>query len=845
MKKKLLLSYRRAVVTVDRNVKQILRECARRKHCEWSARKGLYLILLLASILLCARSLFRMATDYADLPMTKSSKLWVQSDRWVPSFESLISHYRGVQSGQHINDVQGLYDLAQRRLPELDIGKVQFELLDAYKSHQQDKLDWYEFARKSNHIHIRGSSLSALSYGLGDLYRNDCGIDLLSWASRKETFPQGFSCLHNVKLRKGRFKARVNHRYYLNQVTWSYSMATWGWARWEDELDWMALHGVNLALAHSGQEALWDRVYTKLLSPGTFDREAFFTGSMYLSWQRMGNIQRVGTPMTSELMQAHLKLQHKILWRMGDLGISPILPAFNLYVPQQVAELAVTEQGSSWSGFHHPRYTNLARLHPEDPLASELSARFLDVQLREFEAELARIPTRYYSCDLYNEMEPGMAVGTAFHAVFDPVHRLDPTAIFVVQMWFLAHGGADWPLEKAKEFLDAVPRDRVLYLDLHGEKRPQWKRLAPVLEDARLVWTYLHNFGGNRGLAGEMRHVKESINLAIQVGKVQGLGLAMEGIEQNEIVYHHVLDLAWEHNEVVSVETWVRSWARARYRLGTESTQGQESLMEAWTCAFMTVYSRPKDLVGWGNTKCILSLPPRMHVRHRMFQPTDIGYAPAKFQRCATMLARGALHSLPGSAARGVLHYDLIDFGRQVLCDKALVTTSRIERIFRRGFYHESDHNDMLVLAENLDQILDHMQVLLNSHWMWQNSADSVDPSVAGPGELRDLRELYTRWSEHTMALDSYASRLTGDSAQGIHFPRWRVWIKMVLRDGQPSKAAFDRFQEIEDEYIASGKPPARYSHEPPNTPWSSGYLLSVLQDVSNMESHGKPEQLK
>lgn len=42
--------------------------------------------------------------------------------------------------------------------------------------------------------------------------------------------------------------------------TQSYSFVWWDWARWEQEIDWMALNGINLALAWSGQEAIWQRV---------------------------------------------------------------------------------------------------------------------------------------------------------------------------------------------------------------------------------------------------------------------------------------------------------------------------------------------------------------------------------------------------------------------------------------------------------------------------------------------------------------------------------------------------------------------------------------------------------
>ena len=47
----------------------------------------------------------------------------------------------------------------------------------------------------------------------------------------------------------------VPWHYYQNVVTPSYSMAYWDWPRWEAEIDWMALHGINLPLAFTGQHS--------------------------------------------------------------------------------------------------------------------------------------------------------------------------------------------------------------------------------------------------------------------------------------------------------------------------------------------------------------------------------------------------------------------------------------------------------------------------------------------------------------------------------------------------------------------------------------------------------------
>ena len=45
----------------------------------------------------------------------------------------------------------------------------------------------------------------------------------------------------------------VKFRYYFNVCTVSYSAAVWDWTRWQYEIDLMALNGINLPLAFTGQ----------------------------------------------------------------------------------------------------------------------------------------------------------------------------------------------------------------------------------------------------------------------------------------------------------------------------------------------------------------------------------------------------------------------------------------------------------------------------------------------------------------------------------------------------------------------------------------------------------------
>lgn len=67
-----------------------------------------------------------------------------------------------------------------------------------------------------------------------------------------------------VFLKWSHFFSAYRFRYYQNVCTFSYSAVWWDWPRWQREIDWMALNGINLPLAFTGQEALWQEVCANL-----------------------------------------------------------------------------------------------------------------------------------------------------------------------------------------------------------------------------------------------------------------------------------------------------------------------------------------------------------------------------------------------------------------------------------------------------------------------------------------------------------------------------------------------------------------------------------------------------
>ncbi|KAJ1491508.1 tim-barrel domain-containing protein, partial [Baffinella frigidus] len=98
-------------------------------------------------------------------------------------------------------------------------------------------------------ILLRGSSGVAVASALNWYLRYDAHVDT-SWNT---PFPVSLQSPPPMPKKFTRRRAMVKWGYYENVCTFSYSQAWWQWERWEKEIDWMAMSGINLPLALTGQ----------------------------------------------------------------------------------------------------------------------------------------------------------------------------------------------------------------------------------------------------------------------------------------------------------------------------------------------------------------------------------------------------------------------------------------------------------------------------------------------------------------------------------------------------------------------------------------------------------------
>lgn len=275
--------------------------------------------------------------------------------------------------------------------------------------------DFFELDQKGDKVVIRGNNYVNIATGLNWYLKYYAGIHL-SWNGMTAELPESLPKV-STPVRK---ETNLSLRYDFNYCTYSYTMAFWDWERWEKEIDWMALHGINLPLAVVGQECVWKNMLEKL---GYTKEEInkFIAGPAFLAWWAMNNLEGWGGPNPDSWYTQQEALQKKILKRMREYGIEPVFPGYSGMVPHDANKklgLNVTEP-ALWNGFTRPAF-----LLPTDSRFNEIASLYY----KELEKLFGK--ANYYSMDPFHELEDAGSVDfdAAGKAVLKAMKDVNPKA---------------------------------------------------------------------------------------------------------------------------------------------------------------------------------------------------------------------------------------------------------------------------------------------------------------------------------------------------------------------------------------------------------------------------------
>lgn len=618
--------------------------------------------------------------------------------------------------------------------------------------------DVFELESNGNKIVLRGNNGVAIASAFY-YYLTEYAHCQITWNGTNLKVPQNLPKV-SKKIRK---ETPYEYRYYLNYCTFNYSMSWWDWPRWEKEIDWMALHGINMPLAITGEEYTWYLLY-KEMGFSDDDLKGFFTGPAYFSWFWMGNIDGWAGPLPVEWMKSHFELQKKILARERALGMKPVLPAFTGHVPAAFKKKFPNAKlkATNWTNGFADTYI----LDSEDPLFATIGKKFLEKQT-------AMLGTDHlYSADTFNENEPPSAepefLSKLSARVYDGMSQADPKAIWVMQGWLFYSDRKFWKEAQTEALLKAVPNDKMVLLDLATEIEPVWKRTEGFYGKP-WIWNMLHNFGGNTNLFGRMDVVAAAPAEALKdskSGKMSGIGLTMEGIEQNPVLYELMMAHVWQ-DKPVDLSTWLPKFVFNRYG------QKNKHALKGWEILRKTVYNVPANKYVRDGAESIIQARPTFDSLTRWAR-TTLNYNERDLLPAWDELIKAA----PLCKQSDGFQYDLVDVSRQVMANYALPVQRKLVEAYKKkdlkSFKTQSQY--FIALIDDLDKLLATRKDFLLGPWVNDARKWGTNPEEKALYEM-NAKDLITLWGDAKNPLNEYACRQWSGLLSDFYKPRWTLFF--------------------------------------------------------------------
>lgn len=671
---------------------------------------------------------------------------------------------------------------------------------------QKGENDFFELDQKGNKVVIRGNNYVNIATGLNWYLKYYAGIHL-SWNGMTAQLPESLPKV-STPVRK---ETNLSLRYDFNYCTYSYTMAFWDWNRWEKEIDWMALHGINLPLAVVGQECVWKNMLAKL---GYTKEEInkFIAGPAFLAWWAMNNLEGWGGPNPDSWYTQQEALQKKILKRMREYGIEPVFPGYSGMVPHDANKklgLNVTEP-ALWNGFTRPAF-----LLPTDARFKEIAALYYKEQEKLFGK------ANYYSMDPFHELEDAGSVDfdAAGKAVLHAMKAVNPKATWVIQ---------GWTENPRPEMIKNLNNGDILILDLFSECRPMWGipsiwKREKGYEQHDWLFCMLENFGGNIGLHGRMDQLLNNFYLTKNnplAAHLKGIGLTMEGSENNPVMFELMCELPWRP-EKFTKEEWLKGYIKARY--GTYD----ETVAKAWDILANGIYNCPFGNNQQGTHESIFcGRPSQNNFQASSWSKMENYYDPTTTEDAARLM----LEVADKYKGNNNFEYDLVDIVRQSLSDRGRIvynqTVADFKSFDKKSFAAHSQEFLNILLAQ--DRLLATRSEFRVGRWIEQARNLGTTPEEKDLYEW-NARVQITTWGDRVCANDGglrdYAHKEWNGILKDFYYKRWAAYWQTLqdVLDGKPM---------VELDYYAMEEP-WTLAHNPYPAK-GEGDCITVAKEVFN-----------
>ena len=643
--------------------------------------------------------------------------------------------------------------------------------------HQKsDSLDQYKVSVKGGKVIVKGSSPTALTRGAYDYLKNATN-SIISWSGNHINIPKILPTYENKVV------TPFKYRYYLSTVTHGYTSPYWGWERWEKEIDWMAMHGMNMPLIAGAHEAILLRIFKKI---GLTEEEAldYFSGPAHFPWNRMGNIGSWDGPPPISFFDKQLALAHKMQDRMKELEMHPIVHAFAGFVPKALERIYPAEElrELGWGGFEE----KVQILSPKSALFEKIGKMYI----QEWEKEFGK--GEFYLADSFNEMDvplsdnPEIAkqeLAAYGEVVYKPIKDANPDAVWVMQGWTFPYhrdknGKLFWTPERLQAMMSKIPDDKLLILDMANEYNALfWKidyswKMYDGFFGKQWIYSFIPNMGGKVPLNGVLdfyaRAPKEALDFKDKQNLI-GFGFAPEGIENNEIIYELLSDWGWR-KDPIDLDEWIENYCMARYGGYPENLKRAYDLLRKSALGTFTDHPRFKY----------------------QFRP-GVGQASIHKSKNFEEAVKLFLSSSEALGTSNLYVNDAIELGAQFIGLKIdeLLTNAENEKDEDIKYNSYQEAIDLMMVLDKL--LATHPNHNLEN---WVNLArDFGNTEEEKLYYESNAKRLNTTWGG---GVNEYAARTWSGLVGGYYAQRWQRWL-----DAQKNGIGFDML-EWEENWITT-----------------------------------------
>lgn len=644
-----------------------------------------------------------------------------------------------------------------------------------------DGSDLFVISQKNGRPYVKGNNILAVTTGL-NWYLNHYAHINLAWnnlATDLSVAELPLPATDEIH------RCTADYRYYMNYCTFSYSTAFWTWERWQQEIDWMALHGINMPLQIVGLEVVWRNVLVEL----GFESDEiadFIAGPGFMAWFAMNNLEGWGGTVSAAGVtmdgnpewwyKRQEQLCKQILAGMREFGMRPVLPGYCGMVPNSITGKSVASgwtiiNGGSWAGGYN-------RPDILDPRDVDDYNKMSEIYYRHLKAVMGT--SEFYSMDPFHESAvPSGYESAIYNGVMAAMDNYAMTAEelaalniekpkWIVQYW------QGLPNYKGFSSVKVESPDRFIALDLFSDGNPNWSGSHYAGHD--FIYCNLSNFGGRTGLHGRIAKTMAGYYdaLATKPGQLKGVGATPEGIENNPVLYDMIFELPWISVEPTP-EEWLAEYAYSRYGVKSDAAK------EAWRKLLHSVYKCDVDGQQGTSEPVILARPAWTVNSVSSWSKSAIYWDLQDVLSAAGLLL--SMTDIPETSKENY-GYDVIDVVRQTMVDFAYDLLIEIRAAYNSGdtVEYKRLYGIFLQLMLDVDTMLANDTNFTLERWtgMARDITDEVDGTTENDKNWLEwnARTQVTVWSKSNSNLHDYSNRCWSGLIKDFHYERWKYFFE-------------------------------------------------------------------